>query len=281
MLTLGVPVLEQKELTAEFIQSLVETLANPSDFHLVIIDNNSSDPYRAEDYIVPFRITVKRYGENKGFYYPLLDLYNEYGNSDQIGLCHNDMYFYEKGWDNRMRGVFLTYPDMKLVGLCGSWIADPWGGRGLGTMSNFRGEKGAKAGERRSELVPVVLLDSLFMMFRTSVIPELEIDDNITPCHFYDKIWTMRLVAKGYKVAFLGIDSDHNGGRTSCSPAYQEDAKRWCKEHGLELEKQDDGTESGDLTLYHEAERRFLAEFRDQKKMIPCKIDSDYKLWKF
>lgn len=280
MITLGVPVLEQKELTADLIQSLCDTLANPADFHLIIIDNHSEDIYKAEDYTVPFKLTVKRYEENKGYYYPLLDLFNEYGNSDQIGLCHNDMYFYEKGWDNRLRNAFITNPDLQLVGLCGSWVADPFGGRGIGTMSNFKGIKGAPAGERRTDLVPVVLLDSLFMMFRTSAIPVLEIDDNITPCHFYDKIWCMKMIERGMKIAMLGIESDHNGGRTSCSPAYQEDAKRWCREHGLTLEINEGGEESGDLTLYHEGERRFLTEYRDQKQIIPCSIDLDYKLWK-
>lgn len=280
MITLGVPVLEKKELTAEFVQSIVDTIANPADFHLVIIDNNSEDAYDAADYIVPFKLTVKRYDVNMGFYYPLLDLYNEYGNSDQIGLCHNDIFFYEKGWDTRLKNAFISDAKLDLIGLCGSWVVDIHGGRGVGTTSNFKGIKGAQAGLKSDSLEPAILLDSLFMMFRTPAIPDLEIDENITPCHFYDKIWSMRMVEKGHHVAVLGIEIDHMGGTTSCSPRYQEDAKRWCKEHGFELEKQEDGSESGDLTLYHVGERRFLQEFREEKKIIPSTIDKQYQVWR-
>lgn len=276
----GCPVLEQHDLTRQLIQSITDTLANPADFHLILIDNNSTVPYKAEDYVVPFTLTVKHNDTNEGFYLPMQWMYEQFGANHILGMIHNDILFYEKAWDNRLRYVFSADPELGLVGLCGSNVADPFGGRGIGTVCNFRGEKGGIAGPKRDELVPCVLIDSLAMFFRGSVIPMLKIDSEITPCHFYDKIWSMRMVENRQHVAMLGIEIDHMGGNTSCSSSYQEDAKRWCREHGVPLEVQEGGNESGDLALYHEGERRFLSEYRDQKKIIPCRIDAGYKLWK-
>jgi len=276
-ITLGVPVLEGKELTKEFLQSIVDTVANPGELHVILIDNGSKEePYDEKDYNFPFKLTVKRYEVNQGFYLPLLWMYQTYGTSDILALCHNDIYFYEKAWDNRVRHVFAADPQLGLVGFCGSPEADYYGGRGRGTICNFRGERGGIAGPKIDALVPCVFLDSLFMAFRASAVPSLRIDNEITPCHFYDKIWCMRMLETFHHVAMLGIEIDHMGGTTSTKGPYQEDAKRWCEEHGLPLEQG-----SGDLALYHEGERRLLTEYRDQKGLIPCRIDTAYKLWKF
>lgn len=273
MMILGIPVMDQHRLTNQLIESLAEKTQNPSELHVVIIDNNSEVPYHA-DYHTPFPVTVIRNERNDGYYYPLRTLYETFPHADAIGLIHNDMIIYEQGWDERIRGCFARDPQLGLIGFCGSWQADHLGGRGGGTMCHFNGSKGQpqSAGERIDDLRPSVLLDSLFMMFRLAAIPGLRIDEHIAPCHFYDKIWSMRTIENGWRVATLGVEVDHIGGQTAVGVArFREDARQWCEQEGCMHLSPDPLT-----ALYLEAERRFLTEYRDQKRMMPSHVTPNY-----
>jgi hypothetical protein len=113
------------------------------------------------------------------------------------------------------------------------------------------------------------------MAFRNSLIPELGIDENIVPAHFYDKILPMRAVEKDYHAAILGVEIDHLGGTTLVGePSFDTDMRRWCIEHGVEP------GENAGLAVYLEAENRWLSEFRDQKQMIPSRVDEDYRVYR-
>lgn len=187
-----------------------------------------------------------------------------------------------------MKESFDGDSKLGLVGLCGSWEADSHGGRGGGTMCFFRGEKGQTqdAGMRIYDLRPAILLDSLFMMFRRSAIPDLKIDENVAPCHFYDKIWSCRMIEAGWKVAVLGSEIDHIGGQTAVLEASYNDAARdWCIAQGIDyfnhktnLTNEVVVGENPGLAVYLEAERRFLTEYRDTKRLFPCVVDLDWNI---
>ncbi len=273
---LGIPVIDNHALTAACLESLDNTIEAADDFAAVIVDNNSEVPYSLQSLPkVSFEVTVIRNGENEGYYWPLTQLYELY-DSGVIGLCHNDVFFYENGWDRRMNAAFATDPLLMLIGLCGSSEVDECGGRGAGTMCNFRGEKGQKqenTGKRVQSLQPALVLDSLFMMFRRSVIPTLKINADIAPCHFYDKIWPMRVIEAGFHVGVLGVEIDHIGGRTANGlQRVDADYGRWCDAKGLPKHG------NAGLAVYKEAERRWLTEYRDQKGMFPARIDELYKI---
>jgi hypothetical protein len=87
-----------------------------------------------------------------------------------------------------------------------------------------------------------------------------------------DRIWPLRLIENGLRVGVMGVKIDHIGGQTSVlETQYHEDAGRWCKEQKLALIDGDPGK-----TLYMEAERRYLTEYRDSKKLVPGMIDAGY-----
>ena len=265
-LVLGIPVVNQVELTTECIESIIGTVSSPTGLFCVTIDNGSTPAYQGN--------LVLRNEINRGYYYPLKQLYDTFPNTDLIALCHNDLLFYEHGWDERLKDCFERDPQLGLVGFAGSSQVDAAGGRGTGTMMNFRGERGqTQAGYRISGIEPAVSLDSLFMCFRREVIPSLLIDDDIALCHFYDRIWTLRTIEAGWHVGVLGIEIDHQGGQTSTGGDYNATAIQWCEAHGIPVENG-----NGDLAMYLEAERRYLTEYRDEKHLIPCSINSNYDI---
>jgi hypothetical protein len=278
MIILGCPVINQKQFTKSLVESLKNTVKNTDDFLFVIIDNNSSDKYSLDEFPdVPFKIKIIRNDENKGYYYPLLQLmqYVKNPETDHVGLIHNDVIFYEHGWDERAVKAFQDFNHIGVIGLVGSYEADENGGRGGGTMCFFNGSKGQSqaAGLRVTGVEPAVVLDSLFMLFRATVVPFLKIDNSITPCHFYDRIWSIRTIESGWSVAVLGTEIDHMGGITSCAePEYQKASMQWCDKHNLAYE-----INKGDHYIYLEAEKRFLGEYRDQKHFIPMTVTKDWK----
>jgi len=279
MIILGIPVINNKELTQQVIDSLVATVNDPENFMLILIDNGSEQVYRLTDYILPFKSMLFINEENKGYYYPLMQIYSQFPEKENlIGLCHNDLIFYEKGWDTRLRQYFAQDPKLGLVGFCGSNEVDENGGRGGGTMCYFRGEKGQpqSAGRRITGLEPALILDSLFMMFKSEAIPGLNITQDIPLCHFYDKLWGIRTVENGFHVAVMGSEVDHLGGMTAIgqAPSYSEACKKWLTKRGIPYGS--DGT----LEMYQVAERHFLGEYRDQKHIFPARVDAGYNVWK-
>jgi len=273
---LGIPVIDQHGLTQQTLRSLTQTVSDPTHFTVVIVDNNSDEPYKEENFKdLPFQVFVITNKKNVGYYYPLLDLYNRFPD-ELIGLVHNDIIFYEKGWDVRLKRYFQGDAKLGLVGLCGSNMVDILGGRGPNTMCFFRGEKGQtqSAGRRITDLQPACLLDSLFMMFNRNVIPALKIDNKIAPCHFYDKIWSLRTIESGYRVGVLGSEVDHIGGMTACGvEKFKLDSEKWLDEVGVKYDKEKLDPRTA---VYNEAERRFLTEYREQKKMIPGIVNVYY-----
>lgn len=283
MIVLGIPVVNQHKLTQESLHALANaTTTFPQEVKVVVIDNGSRETYDLSEFPVaeyPFQFTLLKNKENLGYYYPLLQLYEQYPDAEFLGLMHNDVFMYEPGWEARIVAEFRKDQHLGLIGLCGSNEVDTNGGRGGGTMCNFNGTRGQSqaAGLKITDLRPAVCLDSLFMLFRREVIPQLQIDDHIAPCHFYDKLWALRTVENHWRVGVLGLEIDHMGGMTAIGDTqYWEDAVTWCKKEGIELVKNGAGDPDGGLTVYLEAEKRFLSEYRDQKKRIPCRISDQW-----
>lgn len=287
---LVIPVVDFHEMTNTMLAHLALSIRTDQPFRVVIVDNGSDAPYRQEDYegMYPFEVDVVNYKTNRGFYYPLIEIHDEYSD-ELIGLVHNDLMIYEEGWNKRMADAFEADPKLGLVGLTGSRELDNLGGRGAGTMCFFRGAdvkvgetiyKGQSqdAGLRVYDVEPAVVLDSLFMMFRRQVIPQLVRTDanerweNLTLAHFYDRIWPCRTIEAGYRVAVMGVECDHIGGITTTgNERYRQDCIDWLQERELPYE-------NPETEMYLIAERRFLNEYKEQKHFLPCIIDSNYDI---
>jgi hypothetical protein len=52
---------------------------------------------------------------------------------------------------------------------------------------------------------------------------------------------------------------------------YHRLAERWCRSRGIPA----DAGDNWDEAVYHEAERQFLGEYREQKRLIPVRIADD------
>lgn len=277
MIVLGIPVVNQHNLTQKCFDLLVKNTSLYGDVRIVFIDNASDTPLEIpydHNSLLPFDIL--RNVENRGCFFPLLQLYYTYQDADFIGIMHNDVFILEQGWNERVLQAFDDNPDLNLLGFAGSDQADVAGGRGTGTMHNFMGTFGQPQGnsKRITDLQPAVLLDSLFMMFRRDAIPFLDINDDILLYHFYDKIWSMRMLEQNFDIGVLGVKIDHIGGMTAnADEKYGEDAKLFCQIKGIPLIDND-----AEKSLYYEGERRLLEEYRDEKEFIPCRIDSDWVL---
>lgn len=276
---IAAPVVDGHDLTNNLVKNMAETIQG--DTKVVVVDNFSSEPYDHKSKL----FDVLRYDENKGYYYPLIDLYNEYPDAKYIGLIHNDMVIYEQGWDVRMQQAFADDPQLGLIGLCGSNEIDQNGGRGAGTMVFFRGGavqvgnqtingQDQAAGARIHGVEPSVCLDSLFMMFRRDVIPHLMNDRDpwadVTLAHFYDRIWPIRTIEAGYRVATMGVECDHLGGMTTvANQRYWDDCIKWLNDRNIPFE-------NPETEMYLVAERRYLGEYREEKRFLPCIVDKSY-----
>lgn len=272
MIILGIPVIDQHDSTYQAIEYLAATASKPDVISVILIDNGSDEPYD-ENHLpasLPFNVYMLRSNDNLGYYFPAKILYRMTATADDlVVLMHNDLFIYEKGWDVRLRQAFIDDPKLGMVGFCGSNQVDEKGGRGGGTMMNFRGEKGQKqAGTLLSDLAPSCVLDSLFMAMRPAVVDSLRITNDIPICHFYDKIWPMRAIEEGWRVGTMGVEVDHLGGTTSVGNAhFREDCRKWLTENGIKA------VPDPETALYLEAERQWLSEFRDEKHLIPCVMD--------
>jgi GT2 family glycosyltransferase len=285
MFVLCIPALDTHDLTHQTILHLNETVVDKNGFIALVVDNDSEVPYDLSEFSgTNLRIEIIRNTENKGNFYPLLqaDMWvKTHFPSDRdhiVGVMHNDVFIYEKGWDLRVRDAFWKDEKLGALGFCGSNEVCERGGRGGGTMCYFDGRAGQSpnTGRRIIGLHPALIFDALCMIFRSSVLPILKIDDSITLMHFYDRIWPLRLVDAGYHVAVLGVQIDHVGGRTS--PKHNIDAAKWCKKYGIPYNEADIG--SAGHAVYLEAERRMFEEFAP-KGLIPSFIDANYNVTRF
>lgn len=272
-IALGVPVLNKPQMTATFLEHLNATVVDPTSMVVVIIDNASDPEYHLGALPeTPFPCYIVRNDVNEGYYSPLRTLV-EMWDYEILALAHNDILIYENGWDRRLRESYVGNTQLGVVGFCGSSQVDDQGGRGQGTMMNFRGTPGlgqAQAGLRITGLEPAAILDSMFMAFRRELAIKLLEGEEPTPAHFYDKIWPMRALEWGWRVGILGVEIDHLGGTTLVAePAFWHDMVRWCRAQGI-------AAENPTMALYLEAERRWLTEFRAEKRVMPGGVGVDW-----
>lgn len=264
----GIPVLGEQPITDKCLDYLMPTISKGTQ---VVLVENKADWNSVKTYEGVYTIQNKF---NYGYYYPLKQLHSMFPD-EILCLMHNDVFVYEVGWDVRLAEAFSSDNSLALVGFCGSNEADVLGGRGSGTMCNFRGEQGQlqeHTGRKIHGLMPSLILDSLFMAFRRSVVSVLDINSTVPLAHFMDRIWPTMLIEAGYRVATLGVEIDHIGGTTITKTEYEEDAKEWCAQQKLPI------IDTGDRTMYLEMERRWLSEFRDEKKLIPASIDARWNI---
>lgn len=283
---IGIPVVDNHELTDVMLEHLTKNAVR-TDTKIIIIDNNSEHRYEMAGQRNGQHVYQLRYPDNKGYYYPLIDMYRLNPKEDYIGLIHNDVIIYEEGWDQRMFEAFEEDRQLGLIGLFGSTEIDQNGGRGAGSMCNFaernieiNGQvyhgQSQDAGARIGDLRAACVLDSLFMLFRRDVIEQLQNEndpwEDLPLAHFYDRIWPCRTIEAGYRVAVIGVLYDHIGGMTSTGNLrYREDCIQWLEQRGIPYD-------NPETQMYLTPEERFLNEYREQKRFLPCIVGPDHAI---
>lgn len=292
------PVLNQFPLAQTAIDLAIQGLSDPRDVQLVVIDNGSSGAFYPESEIAKSvgQIDVIRHEKSIGVYPTFWDVLKfEVVYADIIAFFHSDLLVVEKGWDARVLAEFERNPKLGLLGFIGSNEIDSAGGRGLGTTSNFQGlvyheseggyrirehvihpdmmhwqgSPGAVHGAVNSGFTPATVVDGCAMIFRREALEQVPQRPDFPPHHFYDRLLSCEVRERGWDMGVLGIACDHISGQTvNQEPKYDEMAKEWAEAHGLTME----GVHNWDSVLYREAERQWLKEYRDEKRLVPCKL---------
>ena len=261
---------------------------------VVIIIDNASNPSFADwlvqndhalDELQNIRVVIKELKENVGVWPTFGIGYDEamdftYDVSDAsehiIAYFHNDLWIEDAGWDDRVINGFVDDKQLGMVGFVGSneWGAN--GGRGGGTMSNFQGiGRGSAAevhGKRVTDLRPALQVDGCAMIMRRSTMDEVGFFE-WPPHHFYDRIYSLRIIKAGWHVGVFGIACDHISGQTANTQSgWQDTAKAWCNAHGIS----EMTAHNWDYTVYNVAEQRFLTELHEYlagRQLIRCLYD--------
>jgi GT2 family glycosyltransferase len=273
------------EMAVDFAYDYLSDALRETD--IIIIDNGSDPPFEYAE-SVPFaskrRVKVKtvRLDKNIGVY-PAFWEALKHTDADILAFIHSDGMICERDWDSLVLSEFERNEKLGLIGFAGSDEIDWRGGRGFGTTSNFQGAthifylpdgtkyecKGSPAevhGRRNEGYSKAVVVDGCCMVFRRKVLEKIKQRPDFPLHHMYDRLLSCETRELGYEVGVLGIAFDHINGQTANT--FSDYGKEWAEARSLAKGE----NENWDLVVYREAERQFLAEYRDQKHFIPCKV---------
>jgi hypothetical protein len=239
----GIPALNLHKMTSRCLQH------NAINGVSLIVMDNASEPQYEHSW---------GYKENVGYFYPLKTLYQNY-KDPVIGLMHNDLFIYDKEWPIKVLQCFEENPKLGILGFAGYEDFDSEF-EGVGLHANFVAGSFKKNAFKKIEKYEdgLAYVDSLFMAFRSSLIPEFNINGDILPYYWYEKIWALIAMEKGYTVGALGVPIKHLGGQTFLK---EDSHVRWALDfcRGNKIY-----TDVPDRTLYKEGLHRFLS-YIDEK----------------
>lgn len=240
------------------------------------------------DYDCPIlddRLEVNHVGRNLGVYPVFKSAFEQFEGGVMLFL-HSDLIIDEAGYDSRIMQAFDADKTLGLVGFVGSDQIDAIGGRGGGTVSNFLG-RAYKSGEhdwigspaeahgmRYDGFTPAAVVDGCAMAIRRDAWEAIGNRENFPPHHHYDRLISCQMLEARWNVAVLGIACDHLSNQTvGKEKRYWHLAEEWSREHvHPSLWAGVPSNWAWDQTIYQEAERQFLREWRDQKHFIPIRV---------
>lgn len=227
-IVVSVPVLNQQEVTQNFLNKIRET--EEQELPLIIVDNGSNPPVR--DWLIGLREgdEVIRNIENFGVLKALNQAWfvAKQLDADYIFYTHNDVLIHEKGWDTKIMRVLENYP--KKVGVAGFY-----GAKGIGTndiyrsgyaqhqmirLENVSGCNRMNAAihrfrNPRGETEEVAVMDGFSLIVSMELLNKVGgFDRTFPPHHMYDNDICLESLDKGYTNIVISMDAEHLGGRT-------------------------------------------------------------------
>lgn len=252
-----------------------------------LVDNGSNPPY-SEQTPRSYYDELIRYDENIGgnavFHRWMTDNWFEgYDLPEFVAFFHCDLMIHEQLWDWRVIEAFERDEKLNLIGFAGSNEIDQLGGRGAGTMLNYRGANfpwvgqasPAEAhGRRMANFEPAAVLDHMSMIFRRSELEQLTPQEgHYAPFHFYDRILSCEVLERGGHIGVLGIDCDHfSGGTTGGNKEADSLMREWLDKEGVPYDP-----ERPDIAMYWESERRFKERYI-HTGFAPLRVLPDYSI---
>ncbi len=302
-LSVVIPVLNQHDLAASvYAEIRKNTNCVERKVEFVILDNGSSPALAEQDFpgarIVRFEKTIGVYPTfREGF---------KAATGDVVAFFHSDLVVWEMNWNVRVIEEFevcafvnLAIPKFNkplgMIGFIGSNEIDGSGGRGLGTTSNFAGKlldsrmtlidkhipvrlgwKGSPAaahGKHSSGISNAAVVDGCAMIISRQAWNAIGFRDDFPIHHFYDRLISTQMLEHGFDIEVMGVECDHFSGQTVCKEGeYHKVAELWCRANIDEKYfVQQDGRVNWDATIYQEAERRWLNEYR-AKGFVPTRV---------
>ncbi len=229
--TLVIPFFNQLQNAKGPIGSLRYTTSDETEW--MVIDNNSTDSVEefVRKFIKPKKLNYLRNNENLGMLKTLQQAY-ENCETEILALTHNDVFIYEKDWDQRILKYFREMPDLGGVGFfgcqgCGQGaerIQDipfhlpPTTMAGMsnmleGELHGFRMEK---------DWHPVAVFDGFFMCFRMEMLKKVGgFDQRYHYHHVYDRDASLESLRQGYKNIVVNVPCHHLCGLTANQAEYQ------------------------------------------------------------
>lgn len=226
-ITVVVPVLNQQEVTQQFLDKIRETEGSAK-LPLLIIDNGSTPPVRSWLHGLREGDLVVRNEENVGVMPALNQAWRVLKDStDYIFYTHNDVLIHEKNWDDKLVRVLSELPG------CG--VAGFYGAKGIGTHDIYRTPyymhqlvrvENVSACHRMDaaihgfrppsgETERVAVMDGFSLIVKTELLNELDgFDRNYPVHHNYDNDICLESLDKGYNNYVIAMDAEHLGGRT-------------------------------------------------------------------
>jgi len=232
---------------------LVANTTNKQDVELVVLDNGSHDGTRAflERFVLPHfpNKRVIAHVENQGVIASMNELVRE-STGETIAILHNDVYVFERGWNERVVHEFDHDPKLGLAGFLGAKAIVRNGGRG-GVYSNLL--EAEIHGVRETGTQTVVVFDGLALIGRRAMFDQVGgFDPNLTYHHFYDKALSLESHLAGWTNKVIGVFCHHRSGVTANRPDYQ----AWISQ------KMGTPLGEGDKASYDASERYFLEKYQ-------------------
>lgn len=237
------------------------------DYELVVIDNGSAPDTRQyyERFIAPLapRWQYVRNEQNAGVFAALQQGY-QHSRGDVIAFLHNDVYLYERGWNQRVLQCFAADPQLGVAGFfgCRGISADGYRFDCVSSMLETESRYGARRPQRAWE--PVAVLDGYSLICRRAMLDQAGgIDQGYRYHHYYDYDICLTSLARGYHNIVVNVPCAHPGTVTSAHAAYQQ----WINAAM--------GAPGGDQKLFWLNLQRFRQKWRH---WLPLCVGPDFRL---
>lgn len=246
-ISIVIPVRDVEEATDNCISHIINGSSELPE--IIVIDNGSEKPYKHN------MARTIRNENNIGFWPSMLQ--GIQAATSEIVLCmHNDVFIYERGFDQRIIEEFNKDPLLGIAGFFGARGVAIDGGR-LHPESQMLGLQYGTPWYANGALLtgsnPAVVFDSLAMIFRKPFL--YNIDYNVPPHHWTDRLITLRMVLAGYHAITIGIQFDHGGSWTPPT-TLDSFAENYCKEHNIPF-----ANGSWNMSIYEYGKNLFAREF--------------------